>query len=292
MKWIQVLLLAVAGLCGLGIAAVGEPQDSAPATPIPTGPAQEIEGGRVSGLPLTPLTKSASRSRYKGLLKKIEVPEDREAFGDFYDFGYWSGGEYAGHKDLPAGYWVYLAPHWYAFREQLGSGTSSAARAWGPEQATGAPDTWPQSGDITTAWAARLASGQREWLELSYRTPGRPVAVLIYETFHPGAVDRVTAYDSEGKEVELWSGADPTSPAKEKGISIIPIEPQFDISRIRIYLDSTKVPGWNEIDAVGLLDASGKTQWAASATASSTYADLASQPSAPVFEDNLPKIPR
>lgn len=99
--------------------------------------------------------------------------------------------------------------------------------------------------------------------------------MLIYETFNPGAVDRVTAYDANGQEVELWSGADPTPAGKDKGISVIPLHPEFDVSRIRIYLDSPKVPGWNEIDAVGLLDATGKTHWATGATASSTYADRA-----------------
>ena len=39
-------------------------------------------------------------------------------------------------------------------------------------------------------------------------------------------------------------------------------------------LKSTKVPGWNEIDAVGLLDRNEKCQWAESAEASSSFADL------------------
>ena len=54
------------------------------------------------------------------------------------------------------------------------------------------------------------------------------------------------------------------------------VQPTFDLSRIRIYLDSPKVPGWNEIDAVGLVDEKGTTHWAASARASSTYADVSS----------------
>jgi hypothetical protein len=41
---------------------------------------------------------------------------------------------------------------------------------------------------------------------------------------------------------------------------------------VKIYLASKDVPGWNEIDAVGLRDASQRTQWAVAAKASSTYA--------------------
>jgi hypothetical protein len=245
---------------------------------IPGQPIRAAENPNVNTGPASP------RSRYRTLLKQIEVPDDRKSYGDFCDFGYWSGSTYAGHNDLPAGYWVYLAPNWYIYQQDVTNQAATASagpRRWGPEQATGAPDTWPNSGDLTTAWASATPDGQREWLELTYKDAVRPAAVLIYETYNPGAVDRVTGYDANGKEVELWSGADPTPAGSDKGISVITLHPDFDLTRIRIYLDSPKVAGWNEIDAVGLLDAAGVTHWADSATASSTYADkLTETPSA------------
>lgn len=217
---------------------------------------------------------AAVANKYKSLLKTLEVPADQARYGDFYNFGYWSGTSYAGHDDLPPGYWVYLSPNWYIYQDAAdGPAQALSPRPWGPEQATGAPDTWPKSGDLTTAWASKTPDGQCEWLELTYDAPIRPAAVLVYETYNPGAVDRVTGYDASGKEVELWSGADPTPAGSEKGISVIPVHPSFDLTRIRVYVDSPKVTGWNEIDAVGLLDDAGTTHWAKSATASSTYAD-------------------
>jgi hypothetical protein len=42
-------------------------------------------------------------------------------------------------------------------------------------------------------------------------------------------------------------------------------------TQIKIYLDSPAVPGWNEIDAVALVDAQGKRHWARRAAASSSY---------------------
>lgn len=268
---------------GVAIVAVGiavAQQVEAPADQAPN-PTSDRTGGYLARVrnvaPGTPeATPAAPRSRYNTLLKQIAVPDDQKSYGDFCDFGYWSGSSYAGHNDLPAGYWVYLSPNWYIYKEEVSGAIASvpqAPRAWGPEQATGAPNTWPNSGDLTTAWASATPDGQREWLELTYKDATRPAAVLVYETYNPGAVDRVTGYDANGKEVDLWSGADPTPAGSEKGISVIPVHPDFDLTRIRIYLDSPKVPGWNEIDAVGLLDTTGTTHWAASATASSTYAD-------------------
>ena len=40
-----------------------------------------------------------------------------------------------------------------------------------------------------------------------------------------------------------------------------------------IHLDTTRVPGWNELDAVELVGRDGSRQWATSADASSTYAE-------------------
>jgi len=47
----------------------------------------------------------------------------------------------------------------------------------------------------------------------------------------------------------------------------------FKTNRVKVYLDSPGVKGWNEIDAVGLVDIYDKTQWAIAAAASSTYAE-------------------
>jgi hypothetical protein len=150
-------------------------------------------------------------------------------------------------------------------------------RPWGPEQATGAPDT-PDAGDRATAWASRTPDGQDEWLELTYATPVHPQGVLIVESFNPGAVYQVELFTPEGQVAALWTGKDPTAPGSGRGLSFIPVQSARKVNRVKIYLASREVPGWNEIDAVGLLDVEGKLHWAAEAKASSTYADEAAAP--------------
>ena len=46
------------------------------------------------------------------------------------------------------------------------------------------------------------------------------------------------------------------------------------MGRVKLYLDSAAVPGWNEIDAVGLVSRDGATLCASSATASSFYGSM------------------
>ncbi len=55
-------------------------------------------------------------------------------------------------------------------------------------------------------------------------------------------------------------------------MSEIPVKANFKTNRVKIYIDSPSVPGWNEIDAVGIRDKNKKMHWAVAAEASSTYA--------------------
>jgi hypothetical protein len=222
-------------------------------------------------LPLEKALKKASvDGQYAMLLQQIKVPQDAEKYADFRDLGRLERTEYSGHKNLPKGNWVYVYPYWYIWRDRTAA-TPKAKRPWGPEQACGEPDTH-MAGDVQTAWASQTPDGQDEWLLLEYAEPVVPETVLVYETFNPGALCRVTVFKLDGEEVEVWKGKDPTPVNSGMGTSEINFRVPFKTNRVKLYLDSRNVPGWNEIDAVGLRDTAGKTHWAVSADASSTYA--------------------
>jgi hypothetical protein len=160
---------------------------------------------------------------------------------------------------------------------------------WGPRQATGPPDT-PTPGDCVTAWASAFPDVAGDWLELSYPNAVVPRWLKIYESYNPGAVCRVTAFKADGTEIEAWKGTDPTPTSAASGTSDIPLSVRFATDRVRIYLASEKVPGWNEIDAAGLVAADGKLQWASDARASSYYGESTAMGAAgtPVPADLVP----
>jgi hypothetical protein len=143
-------------------------------------------------------------------------------------------------------------------------------RAWDVSQATGPPNT-KGAGDIPTAWASASQDGQAEWLMLEYDSPVATKAIVIHETFNPGAVTKVTSVSRWGTEKVLWEGTDPTPVTAGSGVSRIPLASEVRTGRIKVYIDSPAVPGWNEIDAVGLEDASGEITWATEASASTSY---------------------
>jgi len=161
-------------------------------------------------------------------------------------------------------------------RDAAEAAVRAKGRSWGPEQATGSPDAYdhPKGADQRSAWASKTKDGQAEWLELTYAKQIKAIGVDVYETFNPGAVNKVTVFPVDGEEEIAWQGDDPTPAdiASGKGISKIRFAQPRNTNRIRIHMDSVNVKGWNEIDAVGLVESEASVHWATSATASSTYA--------------------
>jgi hypothetical protein len=126
-------------------------------------------------LPLEKALKKATvNGKYEMLLQQFKVEKDGDQYGTFRDLGLKETTDYAGFKELPKGHWVYVYPYWYIWRDL--SATPKLKRAWGPEQATGPPDTH-QAGDIQTAWASLTPDQQKEWLLLEYAGPVVPEAV-------------------------------------------------------------------------------------------------------------------
>jgi hypothetical protein len=143
-------------------------------------------------------------------------------------------------------------------------------RSWGPEQVVGEPDTL-QAGDLPTAWAPLQQDGGEEWLKLDYETSVDIAEVRVRETHNPGAISKVTAFLADGREVTIWEGVEPKSEAPVEMAFAVPNS--INAKSVKVYLDTKRVPGWNEIDAVQLIGKDGSQQWAKQASASSTYAE-------------------
>jgi hypothetical protein len=134
--------------------------------------------------------------------------------------------------------------------------------AYRARQAVGPPDARSQGMDSPTSWCPARENGGDEWLELTYRPAVTAVRLRVHANYAPAALVRVTRIGPDGAEGELWSG-EPTGTVEFPA----PVE----LGHIKLHFDTAKVPGWNEVDAVALLDAAGKEHWAATAVASSEW---------------------
>ncbi len=55
--------------------------------------------------------------KYSELIQKVHCPGDRSSYGEFYDWGHWSGTRWCG-KSVKPGYWVWVAPDWYIWKKK------------------------------------------------------------------------------------------------------------------------------------------------------------------------------
>ena len=145
-------------------------------------------------------------------------------------------------------------------------------RNWGHEQAAGAPDTG-KAGDVPTAWAPKDQDGGEEWLQLDYDETMDLSQINVIESHNAGAISKVTAIDASEKEVVIWEGQLDQSGSNELITSEFSVVESVRTNQLRVYLDTTRVSGWNEIDAVQMVGSDGKKQWASGSSASSSYAD-------------------
>jgi hypothetical protein len=61
--------------------------------------------------------KARVNGKYAKLLRRLNVPQDRQTYTDFNDYGPYPATDYAGYTAIPEGFWVYVFPHWYIWGE-------------------------------------------------------------------------------------------------------------------------------------------------------------------------------
>ena len=127
--------------------------------------------------------------------------------------------------------------------------------SWAATQVLGPPNVYPKHGDLPQAWASRGPDDGIEWLEVSFDRPSPISAVVVYETFNPGAIARVTLTLEDGAIVSVPLDRQVAEPSPESSV-----RRRFElectrgrVQAARLELDTTRVAGWNEIDAIGVL---------------------------------------
>ncbi len=129
-----------------------------------------------------------------------------------------------------------------------------SATDWSEDQILGAPDTYPQYGDIGTAWSPLTQDDQREFIELRFPNPAKVQSVAVWETYNPGAIDTIYVKNpNTGQWQIVWQGtAAPLDTPYARIFTVNFPQTSFNVTDIRLAINSPAVPGWNEYDAVAL----------------------------------------
>jgi hypothetical protein len=144
-----------------------------------------------------------------------------------------------------------------ATTSQWASGLVGFSSEYGAQYAAtsalGPPDVYPAYGDLGGAWASLTPDNQFEYLELSYSTPQPINYVSVYETYAPGALDKVWVMNpNTGLYETVWSSSASPAPALSRINTVSFPETDFLVSQVRLDFNSPAVPDWNEVDAVGI----------------------------------------
>ena len=121
---------------------------------------------------------------------------------------------------------------------------------WSARQAVGQPDT-AACGDQPSAWAS-LHSGGKDWLSLTYDKAVIPTRIVIFETYHPGAISRVEVLDESGNPVSVYQ-AEPAILNQCPNELVIEVrDVKVPVRQVKLIIDQSNHNGWDEIDAVAL----------------------------------------
>jgi hypothetical protein len=91
--------------------------------------------------------------------------------------------------------------------------------------------------------------------------------VRVHETCRSGAIQEIVLVLDDGARETGWRGS---GSRPRPGVFEVPIRPSRPVRGVRIVLDTARVSGWNEIDAVELVGPGGAS-YASRARASSSY---------------------
>lgn len=137
---------------------------------------------------------------------------------------------------------------------EISSEYNTSPGPWSSFVVLGAPDTYPEYGDIQTAWAPKTMDGSDEYLALAFDTAQYVDQIEIYETYNPGAVTIVEVRNTENQSwVPVYYGDVVNNLPKRARIMKIDIPlTAYLVDAIRFNIASKRASGWNEIDAVSI----------------------------------------
>jgi hypothetical protein len=150
----------------------------------------------------------------------------------------------------PLGQWASNAAASSTYAQTTGE--KAGYSSW---QATGAPNVSRYS-DNPAAWTTKSGDSKApEWLEVKFAKAVYATSLRVRQSAAPGAISKLELIDADGGLHEMWSGTDATPYEKNTIGWLVKDFPKtsFLVTGARITLETARVWGWNEIDAVQLV---------------------------------------
>jgi outer membrane protein OmpA-like peptidoglycan-associated protein len=120
-------------------------------------------------------------------------------------------------------------------------------------QVLGKPDKLPAAGESPSAWSpATKENAQGEWIKVGFAKPMKIAQVIVAENYNPGAVTHIYVYDVTDKEYLIYKNVNVGPLSVPARMFSIFANTDFLVKAVKLELNTSKVPGFNQIDAIGI----------------------------------------
>lgn len=139
----------------------------------------------------------------------------------------------------------------------IGFSTELTSEKFSSNQLLDEPSVMPDFGFSACAWTPKIQnSTKEEWIHVIYKTPMKIRQVAIAENFNPGTITKVIVYDSDTRGHIVYRKNRNEAPPRTTGrmFNIFMGLTSYEVSSVKIYLNTSLIDGWNQIDAVGISD--------------------------------------
>lgn len=128
-------------------------------------------------------------------------------------------------------------------------------KQYSANQVIGSPSVKTEFGSTPTAWAPlEKRSINGEFIHVEYSNPIKLKIIYINETSSPGSISKIIAYDERFDEHEIYLNEKLNFIVEESRLLTIELKTKtnFKVKQLKIFLDTKKVPGYNQIESIGI----------------------------------------
>ncbi|GAA4051484.1 hypothetical protein GCM10022409_42860 [Hymenobacter glaciei] len=143
---------------------------------------------------------------------------------------------------------------WAARLVEASSQKAEGKEAFSPSQVLGAPNALPLGEISNNAWIPRK-EGAGEFIEVKFLRSVAAQQVTVVESFNPGSITKIELIDTKGVHHEVYANANPGPlPEPSRSLEVKFPAAEYRTLGVKVYMNTGKVEGINQIDAIGIAD--------------------------------------
>ena len=143
---------------------------------------------------------------------------------------------------------------WAARLVAVSSQKSEGKDPFSPSQVLSTPNALPLGQISNDAWIPRK-EGPNEFIEVRFARSIAAQQVTIVENFNPGSITKVELIDTKGERHEVYANPNPGPlPEAFRTLEVRFPAAEYRTLGVKVYMNTAKVEGVNQIDAIGIAD--------------------------------------